>query len=83
MTVRPEDIKPFRTAFGRNLLDEVPNFVAAPYLVVTMEDLWPRLKPAFPPGTDAWFVRGMERAELEAALSGVQPYASVIGLGGG
>ncbi len=83
MTVRPEDIKPFRTAFGRNLLAEIPNFVADPFLVVTMEDLWPRLKSQFPPGTDVWFVHSMERADLEAALPQVKHYASVIGLGGG
>jgi hypothetical protein len=51
MTVKPEDIKAFRTAFGRNLLAEIPNFVGSPYLVVTMEDLWPRLKVQFPQGT--------------------------------
>lgn len=83
MTVNPADIKAFRTAFGRNLLAEIPNFVAGPYIVVTMEDLWPHLKEQFPEGTQAWFVRSMERADLEAALPKVKPYASVIGLGGG
>jgi glycerol dehydrogenase-like iron-containing ADH family enzyme len=83
MPVRPEDIKAFPTAFGRNLLAEVPNFVAGPYLVVTMEDLWPRFGPQLPPGTPAWFVRSMERAALEAELAGLERYASFIGLGGG
>src|SRR4029453_13972958 len=31
----------FTTVYGRNRLAEVPNFVTRPYLVVTMEDLWP------------------------------------------
>ena len=31
----------FITVFGRNLLAELPSFVHRPYLVVTMEDLWP------------------------------------------
>jgi glycerol-1-phosphate dehydrogenase [NAD(P)+] len=83
MTVNPSDIKAFRTAFGRNLLAEIPNFVAGPYIVVTMEDLWPHLKEQFPVGTHTWFVRSMERADLEAALPQMKPYASVIGLGGG
>ena len=83
MTVKPEDIKAFRTAFGRNLLAEIPNFVAGPYIAVTMEDLWPLLKAQFPEGTPVWFVRSMERDELEAALPQFTGYASIIGLGGG
>ncbi len=83
MPIRPKDIKAFRTALGRNLLAEIPNFVASPYLVVTMEDLWPQLKAQFPDGQAVYFVRSMERADLESALPGIKPYASVIGLGGG
>lgn len=83
MTIDPAEIKAFRTAFGRNLLAEIPNFVAGPYVVVTMEDLWPHFRGQFPVGTEAWFVRSMERADLEAALADIMPYESVIGLGGG
>lgn len=83
MPIRPEEIRPFATAFGRNLLAEVPNFVSAPYLVVTMEDLWPHLKEALPPDTPVYFVRSMERADLEADLAETARYASFIGLGGG
>ena len=83
MTVKPEDIKAFRTAFGRNLLAEVPNFVASPYLVVTMEDLWPKLKQALPDGTPHFVVRSMERTDLERVLPDLEGYSSVIGLGGG
>jgi glycerol-1-phosphate dehydrogenase [NAD(P)+] len=83
MAVRPEDIRPFPTAFGHDLLAEVPNFVAPPYLVVTMEDLWPQLSHKFPSGTEVHFVRSMERAALEAALPSTAGYASFIGLGGG
>ena len=83
MPINPHDIKAFRTAFGRNLLAEIPNFVAGPWLVVTMEDLWPHTKAQFPEGTPVWFVRSMERADLEANLPQIKPYASVIGLGGG
>jgi glycerol dehydrogenase-like iron-containing ADH family enzyme len=83
MTINPSSIKAFRTAFGRNLLAEIPNFVAEPYLIVTMGDLWPRLKAHFPEGTATWFVPSMERADLEAALPKIESYASIIGLGGG
>lgn len=83
MPIRPQDITAFPTAFGRNLLAEVPNFVAAPYLVVTMEDLWPRLSQHLPPDTPVRFVRSMERADLEAALPETAHHASFIGLGGG
>jgi glycerol-1-phosphate dehydrogenase [NAD(P)+] len=83
MPINPTDIKAFKTAFGRELLAEIPNFVAGPYLVVTMEDLWPRFKGWFADGTPVWFVRSMERADLEAALATVRGHASVIGLGGG
>jgi glycerol-1-phosphate dehydrogenase [NAD(P)+] len=83
MTVNRQDIKAFRTAFGRNLLAEVSNFVADPWLVVTMEDLWPHMKAHFPKGHAVYFVRTMERADLEAALPQIKSYASIIGLGGG
>ena len=33
----------FTTIFGRNLIGELPNIAHRPYLVVTMEDLWPLL----------------------------------------
>ena len=83
MPIRPEDIKAFPTVFGHNLLAEVPNFVATPFLVVTMEDLWPHFAAKFPTGTDVHFVRSMERADLEAALPATAHHASFIGLGGG
>ena len=83
MALKPQDVTAFPTAFGRGLLSEVPNFVAAPYVVVTMEDLWPRLRDQFPDGTPVWFVRSMERHALEASLAGLGRYESFIGLGGG
>lgn len=83
MPLNPQDVTAFPTAFGRGLLSEVPNFVAAPYLVVTMEDLWPRLRDQFPEGTPVWFVRSMERDALESSLAGLGRYESFIGLGGG
>ncbi len=76
-------LRPFPTVFGRNLLCEVPNFAAPPYLVVTMADLWPALGPCLPAGTAVRFVESLERCDLEAALPEVEGFASVIGLGGG
>ena len=32
----------FLTVFGRHLVEELPAFVHRPYLVVTMDDLWPQ-----------------------------------------
>jgi glycerol dehydrogenase-like iron-containing ADH family enzyme len=83
MPVSEKDIVPFPTVFGRNILGEVPNFVAGPYLAVTMEDLWPHLSKHLPEGTPAYFVRSMERSTLEAELPRLGQYASFIGLGGG
>jgi glycerol dehydrogenase-like iron-containing ADH family enzyme len=83
MPVSEKDIVAFPTVFGRNILAEVPNFVAGPYLVVTMADLWPRLSASLPAGTPHYVVTSMERATLEAELPRLSQYASIIGLGGG
>lgn len=83
MPVRPEEIKAFRTASGCNLLAEIPNFVAAPYVVVTMEDLWSVLSGQLPVDTPVQYVHSMERNALEAALADIEPFQSIVGLGGG
>jgi glycerol dehydrogenase-like iron-containing ADH family enzyme len=83
MPITEKDIVAFPTVFGRNVLSEVPNFVAAPYLVVTMADLWPNLKQNFPEGTAVHFVESMERARLEAELPKLDGIVSIVGLGGG
>jgi len=83
MPVFERDIVPFPTVFGRNILGEVPNFAASPYLVVTMEDLWPHLARHLPDGTPHYFVRSMERSVLEEDLPQLAGMASVVGLGGG
>lgn len=75
----------FTTVYGRNLLTELPEFVHRPYLVVTMDDLW----PLFAGGLDGPGLAGVHRVttlevdELEAALAALPDAASVIGLGGG
>ena len=75
----------FTTVYGRNLVGELPNFVNRPYLVVTMDDLWPRFSAALDgPGlAGAHLVRTLDLAELENIVDDLPTAASVIGLGGG
>ena len=75
----------FPTVFGRNLVGELPNFAHRPYLVVTMDDLWPRFSETLEgPGlAGVHLVRTLEMAELEPLLDELPASASVIGLGGG
>ncbi len=75
---------PFRTVFGRGLVEELRNFVHRPYLVVTMEDLWPRFAGLFDDGLAAVHrVSTLEVVELERQVEALPGCASVIGLGGG
>ena len=74
----------FLTVFGRNLAGELRHFVHRPYLVVTMDDLWPTFDTLFDDGLAAvHLVRTLEVAELEAEIDRLPPVGSVIGLGGG
>ena len=74
----------FRTVFGRGLVEELPNFAHPPYLVATMEDLWPMFEERL--GAQAagvHIVRTIDADELEVELEKLPDFASVIGLGGG
>jgi len=74
----------FITIFGRGLVQELPNIAHRPYLVVTMDDLWPRFEGAFDDGlAGVHIVRTLEVDALEDALGATTSIASVIGLGGG
>jgi glycerol-1-phosphate dehydrogenase [NAD(P)+] len=75
----------FTTVYGRNLVVELPNFVHRPYLVVTMDDLWPAFEAQLdgPHLAGVHTVRTLELDDLEAALNALPHCASVIGLGGG
>jgi glycerol dehydrogenase-like iron-containing ADH family enzyme len=75
----------FTTVYGRNLVGELPNFVNRPYLVVTMDDLWPRVSAVLDgPGlAGAHLVRTLDLAELEGIVDDLPTAGSVIGLGGG
>jgi glycerol-1-phosphate dehydrogenase [NAD(P)+] len=74
----------FTTVFGRGLIAELPNFVHRPYLVVTMEDLWPRFEASFDAGlAGVHLVRSLDLATLERDVAALPACSSVIGLGGG
>jgi glycerol-1-phosphate dehydrogenase [NAD(P)+] len=74
----------FHTVFGRELIGELQNFAHRPYLVVTMEDLWPRFKQLFGPHlAGVSFAGSLSVDELAAEVEGLPSFASVIGLGGG
>jgi len=75
----------FTTIYGRNLVAELPDFAHRPYLVVTMDDLWPRFASALdgPGMAGVHLVRTLEFAALEGLLDDLPACASVIGLGGG
>jgi glycerol-1-phosphate dehydrogenase [NAD(P)+] len=75
----------FTTVYGRNLVAEIPNFVNRPYLVVTMDDLWPTFQPLLdqPGMAGVHLVRTLDLAELEGIVDDLPSSGSVIGLGGG
>ena len=75
----------FTTIYGRNLVSELTNFVPRPYLVVTMDDLWPRFAAQLegPAMAGVHHVRTLDVAELAAIVDELPACASVIGLGGG
>jgi len=74
----------FTTIYGRNLVGELKNFVHWPYLVVTMEDLWPTFEPYFDDNlAGVHFVNTLELDELGKVVEQLPHCNSVIGLGGG
>ena len=74
----------FTTVFGRGLVAELPNFVPRPYLVVTMDDLWPRFEHHFDDGlAGVHLVRSLDLDELRAEAARLPGCRSIIGLGGG
>jgi glycerol dehydrogenase-like iron-containing ADH family enzyme len=74
----------FQTVFGRGLAAEFRNFVNPPFLVVTMDDLWPRFAADFD-GADCrpYFTRSIEAADLERDLAALGEIRAIVGLGGG
>ncbi len=74
----------FTTVFGRGLVGELPKFVPRPYLIVTMDDLWPIFEHHFDDGlAGVHRVRTLDLDELRLAVGQLPACRSVIGLGGG
>lgn len=74
----------FNVVFGRNLVGELPNFVHRPYLVVTMDDLWPRFEHLFDSHlAGVHRVTTLDLDELTAAADALPAARSIVGLGGG
>jgi glycerol dehydrogenase-like iron-containing ADH family enzyme len=75
--------KLFNTIYGRNLAGELKNILPYPYLVVTMEDLWPKFKHEFDDNAIVHFVKTLEYHEIIKQVEALPAFASVVGLGGG
>ena len=74
----------FTTIYGRNLLAEFRNFVHQPALVVTMEDLWPKVRHHFAADFfKSYFVTTLDNARLQEELARIPETKCVIGVGGG
>jgi glycerol-1-phosphate dehydrogenase [NAD(P)+] len=83
-TATPSTGGEFPTVFGRNLIGELRNFVHRPYLVVTMDDLWPRFEHHFDSNLAAVHrVTTLDVGELTAAAEQLPEIGSIVGIGGG
>jgi glycerol dehydrogenase-like iron-containing ADH family enzyme len=74
----------FQTILGRNLVGELKNFVHRPFLLCTMEDMWPKFKEFFD-GAECvpYFVHSVDEQVLLRDLAGLPHFEAVVGLGGG
>ena len=73
----------FDTVIGRNLLVEINHVAHEPFVVITMEDLWPIYKNNFDPSTKVIFVESTEKKWLDDLITKLGKFCSIIGLGGG
>jgi glycerol dehydrogenase-like iron-containing ADH family enzyme len=74
----------FQTIVGRNLVGELKNFVHRPFLLVTMEDMWPIFEEDFAGAQyHRYFVHSVDEQTLLADLAKLPPVEAVVGLGGG
>ena len=73
----------FDTVIGRNLLVEINHVAHEPFVVITMEDLWPIYKNNFDPLTKVIFVESTEKKWLDDLITKLGNFCSIIGLGGG
>ncbi|MDP9139120.1 MAG: iron-containing alcohol dehydrogenase [Pseudomonadota bacterium] len=74
----------FQTIVGRNLVGELKNFVHRPFLLCTMEDMWPKFSHFFDEAEFIpYFVHSVDEAALLADLGKLPHFEAVVGLGGG
>ena len=74
----------FPTVFGRGLIGEFRNFVNPPFLVVTMDDLWPIFRHHFSGAECTPYLCGpIDREHLEREVANLGEVRAVVGLGGG
>ena len=74
----------FPTVFGRGLLGEFRDFVNPPFLLVTMNDLWPVFRHHFEGAScRPYFCGSIKRADLERDAAGLKGMRAIVGLGGG
>ena len=74
----------FPTVFGRNLVEELNGFVHRPFLVVTMEDLWPLFEGQLDrKHCSPYIVRSVDEADLLSDLAALPTHQAIVGLGGG
>ena len=73
----------FNTVIGRNLLEEINNVAHEPFVVITMDDLWPIYKKKFAPSTKVIFVESTDKKLLDDLILKLGNFSSIIGLGGG
>ena len=73
----------FNTVIGRNLLEEINTVAHEPFVVITMDDLWPVYKKYFDPSTEVIFVESTDKKILEDLIAKLGNFGSIIGLGGG
>jgi glycerol-1-phosphate dehydrogenase [NAD(P)+] len=77
-------IQLFNVVYGRDLVAKLPEFLSQPFLVVTMEDLWPRFEKSFGSGGyQVHLVWSLETRDLEALVKDGPEAEVVVGLGGG
>lgn len=74
----------FQTILGRNLVGELKNFVHRPFLLCTMEDMWPKFRTFFDEAEfSPYFVHSVDEQVLLKDLEQLPRFEAVVGLGGG
>jgi glycerol-1-phosphate dehydrogenase [NAD(P)+] len=78
------DARFFHAVYGRKLMENIPQIVAPPYLIVTMPDLWPKFRAQLETeDCRLYLVDTLEAEVLNAHLAELPAVGSVVGVGGG